>query len=141
VTFSLNKVHLAGNLTRNPELKMLEGGRGVCSFGIAVNRRFKNAAGEAKEEATFVECTAWGKTGELVAQYLTKGSPAYVEGRLTQEEWTGTDGKKNRKTKVTVDNVQFLGSAPKRDETADAPAPAPSRPVAVAGDADEQPPF
>jgi single-strand DNA-binding protein len=139
MSFSLNRVMIAGNLTRDPELKYLDGGKTVCSFGIALNRKYKTADGQQREEVSFIECTAWGKTGELVSQYLKKGSGAYIEGRLTQETWE-KDGKRQSKTKVTADNVQFIGS--KRDAAPDdaPPTAKPAVPTDSAGDTD-QPPF
>lgn len=111
MSLNINRVTVAGNLTRDPEVKFLANDKAVAAFGIACNRTWKNAAGEKQEETTFVECEAWGRTAELVGQYLKKGDPAYVEGRLKQETWDDkTDGKKRSKTKVSVDNVQFLGS-------------------------------
>jgi single-strand DNA-binding protein len=139
VSLSINRVTIAGNLTRNPEVKFLANEKAVASFSIACNRTWKNAAGEKQEETTFVECEAWGRTAELVGQYLKKGSPAYVEGRLKQETWDDkTDGKKRSKTKVSVDNVQFLGSKPTNEGEQQA-APAPRRPAAV--EPTEEPPF
>ena len=147
MSLNINRVTIAGHLTRDPEIKFLAGEKTVGSFGIACNRTWKNAAGEKQEETTFVECTAWGRTAELVGQYLKKGDPAYVEGRLTQETWEDKkDGSKRSKTKVTVDNVQFLGAKKERGEEAEvpsAPAPAPRKPVQVPGSTDytSDPPF
>lgn len=144
MSLNLNHVVIAGHLTRNPEVKFLANEKAVASFGIACNRTWKNAAGEKQEETTFVECEAWGRTAELVGQYLKKGDPAYVEGRLKQETWDDkTDGKKRSKTKVSVDNMQFLGS--KRDRSDERqekamPAPGPRRPSAAPEQSDE-PPF
>ncbi len=132
MSLNLNKVTLAGNLTRSPEVKFLANERAVCSFGLAINHRWTDkASGEKKEDTTFVEVVAWGKLAELVGQYLQKGSPAYVEGRLTQDSWEDKEtGKKQTKTKVTADTVQFLGTKPRDDQE---PAPvaqkAPPRPV------------
>ena len=77
----LNKVFLIGNLTRDPELRVTPKGTAICQFGLAVNRQFKDESGATRDETTFVDIEAWGKQGELVAKYLTKGSPAMVEGR------------------------------------------------------------
>lgn len=111
---SLNKVFLIGNLTRDPELRVLPKGTAVCQFGLAVNREFKGDDGAKKEEVTFIDCEAWGKTAELVAKYLGKGSQCMVEGRLKLDEWTDkTSGQKRSRLKVVLENVQFLGS--KRD--------------------------
>jgi single-strand DNA-binding protein len=113
----LNKVFLIGNLTRDPELRVTPKGTAICQFGIAVNRQFKDESGATRDETTFVDIEAWGKQGELVSKYLTKGSPAMVEGRLKFDQWEDkTSGQKRSKLKVVLDNVQFLstrgGSAP-----------------------------
>lgn len=116
MSLDLNNVIIAGRLTRDPEVKILAGDRPVCSFGMAVNRRYKDKSGEQKEETTFVEVVAWGRTAELVGQYLRKGSPAYIAGRLTQDSWEDKEtGKKQTKTKVTADTVQFLGTKPQSE--------------------------
>jgi single stranded DNA-binding protein len=78
----LNKVFLIGNLTRDPELRVTPKGTAICSFGLAVNRQYRDENGTARDETTFVDIEAWGKQGELVSKYLTKGSPCMVEGRL-----------------------------------------------------------
>ncbi|HUG13364.1 MAG TPA: single-stranded DNA-binding protein [Opitutaceae bacterium] len=107
---SLNKVFLIGNLTRDPELRMTPKGTAICTFGLAVNRQFRDEAGGTREETTFVDLEAWGKTGELVSKYLSKGSPAMVEGRLRFDSWESKTGEKRNKLKVVVDSVQFLSS-------------------------------
>jgi len=107
----LNKVFLIGNLTRDPELRMTPKGTAICQFGIAVNRQFKDESGATRDETTFVDIEAWGKQGELVAKYLTKGSLAMVEGRLKFDQWEDkTSGQKRSKLKVVLDNVQFLST-------------------------------
>jgi len=82
----LNKVFLIGNLTRDPELRVTPKGTAICQFGLAVNRQFKDESGQTRDETTFVDIEAWGKQGELVSKYLTKGSPAMVEGRLKLDQ-------------------------------------------------------
>jgi single-strand DNA-binding protein len=107
----LNKVFLIGNLTRDPELRVTPKGTAICQFGLAVNRQFKDESGQTRDETTFVDIEAWGKQGELVAKYLTKGSPAMVEGRLKFDQWEDkTTQQKRSKLKVVLDNVQFLSS-------------------------------
>ena len=106
---NLNKVMLAGNLTRDPELKYTQAQMAVATFGLAINRKWKDKSGQAKEEACFVDCTAWGATAENVQKYLKKGMPLFVEGRLHFSSWDGPDGKKRSKLDVTVDYMQFLG--------------------------------
>ena len=107
---SLNKVFLIGNLTRDPELRVTPKGTAICQFGLAVNRQYKDDTGAMRDETTFVDIEAWGKQGELVAKYLTKGSPAFVEGRLRLDQWEDkTSGQKRSRLKIVLDNVQFLG--------------------------------
>ena len=107
----LNKVFLIGNLTRDPELRVTPKGTAICQFGLAVNRQFKDESGQTRDETTFVDIEAWGKQGELVAKYLTKGSPAMVEGRLKFDQWEDKQTQQKRsKLKVVLENVQFLSS-------------------------------
>ena len=120
---NFNKCILAGNLVRDPETKVLPNGTTVCDLGLAINRKWTQD-GVAKEEVTFVDCTAFAKTADLIAKYLKKGSPALIEGRLKLDQWEAQDGSKRSKLRVIIDNVQFLGSAPER--SGDAPAPSPA---------------
>jgi len=106
---NLNKVFLIGNLTKDPEIRYTPGGDAVLNFTVGTNRRYKTKDGEQKEEVAFVGCTAWGKTAENINTYLKKGDPIFVEGRIKQEEYEDKDGKKQSKTKVTVDFMQFVG--------------------------------
>ena len=152
---SINRVMLAGNLTRDPQVKFFANERAVANFGIAINNRFKTADGQMKEETTFVDVEAWGRTAELVGQYLTKGRACFIEGRLKLDNWEDKDGQKRQKLKVVADNVQFLdfgkdraggqgGGAQAGDEPpSSAERPAASRgPVAPAPSAgDDEPPF
>lgn len=105
----LNKVLLIGNLTKDPEIRYTPAGDAVLNFTIGTNRRYTTKAGEQKEEATFVSCTAWGKTAENIANFLKKGDPLFLEGRIRNEEYDDKEGKKQSKTKVTVDFVTFMG--------------------------------
>ena len=105
---SFNKVMLMGNLTRDPELRYTSNGSAVTSFGLAVNRKFKQGD-EWKEDVCFVDITVWGKQGENCAEYLNKGRPAFVEGRLQYSTWE-SDGQKKSKLEVVANTVQFLGS-------------------------------
>lgn len=113
---SYNKVLLMGNLTRDVELKYTPGNQAVANIGLAVNRRYKTAEGEQREETTFVDCEAWGRTAEVMNQYLAKGRPVFVEGRLKLDTWTDKDGGKRSKHRVVVENFQFIdargGDAP-----------------------------
>jgi len=107
---NLNKVMLIGNLTRDPELRYLQSGTAVCDFGLAVNRNFKTSSGEQREEVLFVDITAWGRQAEVVSEFLQKGRPVFVEGRLKLDQWTTDDGQKRSKMNVVMENFQFLDS-------------------------------
>lgn len=108
---SLNKVLLMGNLTRDPELRYIPSGSAVCSFTVASNRVYKSQTGEKKEEVSFVRVVVWGRMGEICSEYLKKGRPVFVEGRLQSRSWDGPDGQKRSALDVVALNVQFLGSA------------------------------
>lgn len=107
---NVNKVILIGNLTRDPQLSYTPGNTAVCEWGMAVNRKFKTASGEDKEEVLFVDVTAFARLAEVVNQYMTKGRPLYVEGRLQLQQWTAKDGAKRSKHSIIAESVQFLGS-------------------------------
>jgi single-strand DNA-binding protein len=107
---SFNKVMLMGNLTRDPQLKYLPSQTAVAEFGIACNRKFRTATGEDREEVTFVDVAAFGKTGEVINQYFTKGKPIFIEGRLKYDQWEDKQGGgKRSKLSVVVENFQFIG--------------------------------
>lgn len=107
---SFNKVILMGNLTRDIEVKAIAGGQSVAKLGLAMNRRFRTKEGEDREETTFVDCEAWGRTAEVMGQYLRKGQPVFIEGRLKLDQWEDKDGNKRSQLKVVVENFQFVGS-------------------------------
>lgn len=107
---NLNKVMLMGNLTRDIELRHTASQMAIAKFGLAINRRYKTASGEQKEEVTFVDCDAFGRTAEVMSQYLKKGRPVFVEGSLRLDQWEGKDGSKQSKLKVVVDTFQFIDS-------------------------------
>ncbi len=107
---SLNRVFLMGNLTRDVEIRHTAGNQAVGNFGIAVNRRYKTQSGEQREEVTFVDCEAWGRTAEVMGQYLHKGRPVFIEGRLKLDQWEGKDGSKQSKLRVVVESFQFVDS-------------------------------
>ena len=108
---NLNKVLLMGNLTRDPEVRYTPKGTAVTELGIAVNRIYTGENGEKREEVTFVDVTVWGRTAENVGEYLKKGRPVFIEGRLQLDSWEDKQsGQKRNKLKVVADNVQFLGS-------------------------------
>ena len=106
---NFNKVLLIGNLTRDPELKHTPSNQAVATIGLAVNRNFTTKDGEKREETTFVDCEAWGRTAEVMSQYLAKGRPVLVEGRLKLDQWQDKDGNNRSKLKVVIENFQFLG--------------------------------
>jgi single-strand DNA-binding protein len=107
---SLNKVLLMGNLTRDPELRVTPKGTPICQFSLAINRQFKMDSGESREEVIYVDVEAWGKQGETIAKYVTKGRPLYVEGRLRLDQWEDKNTKEKRsRMKVVLEQFQFLG--------------------------------
>ena len=106
---SFNRVILLGNLTRDVEVKYLQSGMAVAEIGMAVNDRRKNQAGEWVDEVTFVDVTLWGRTAEVAGEYLSKGSPVLIEGRLKLDQWE-TDGQKRSKLKVVGERMQMVGS-------------------------------
>lgn len=105
---SYNRVVLVGNLTRDPELRYTPSGTAVSDIGLAVNDRYKNASGEWVEEATFVDVTLWARTAEVASEYLSKGSPILVEGRLKLDTWETNDGQKRSKLRVICERMQML---------------------------------
>ena len=104
---NLNKVFLAGNLTRDPELRTLPSGVAVTSFGLATNRVWKNREGQRQEEVQFHNIVVFGRQAETTSQYLTKGSPVLVEGRIQTRSWDGKDGAKQYRTEIIAERVQF----------------------------------
>lgn len=110
---SFNKVILAGNLTRDPELKQTTKGAPVCQFGLAINRHWTAETGEKREEVTFLDCKAFGRQAEVLHTHVRKGAPLLVEGRIVQEEWQDkATGEKRRATRIVVETFQFLGQRP-----------------------------
>ncbi len=105
---SFNQVVLMGNLTRDPELRQTPNGQNVCSFSLALNRSYKGADGNWQEATDFIDVVAWGPLGERVAQYLSKGRPCLVNGRLQSRSWE-QDGQKRSKVEVVAQDVTFLG--------------------------------
>jgi single-strand DNA-binding protein len=106
---SLNKVFLIGNLTRPPELRYTPSGTAVADLRLAVNRNYTTQSGEKREEACFLNVVVWGKQAEACGEYLDKGSPIMVEGRLQTREWEGKDGQKRSVVEVVAERVQFMG--------------------------------
>ncbi len=127
---SFNQVTLMGNLTRDPELRTTPNGQSVCSFSLALNRSYKGSDGNWQEATDFIDVVAWGPLGERVSQYLSKGRPALVSGRLQSRAWE-QDGQKRSKVEVVAQDVTFLGgpgggSAPSGDDGGSTDAPAAS---------------
>jgi single-strand DNA-binding protein len=110
-----NKIILAGNLTRDIEIKYTQSGSAIGNTAIATSRKFKSATGEQKEEVLFIDLTFFGRTAEIANQYLRKGSKVLVDGRLKLDQWTAQDGSKRSRHSVTVENLQMLGG---KDEAA-----------------------
>jgi single-strand DNA-binding protein len=114
---NINRVVLVGNLTRDPELRHTPSGTAVCSLRLAVNTRRKDAAtGEWGEKPNYFDVTVWGNQGENCAQYLSKGRPVGVDGRLEWREWEAQDGSKRQAVEIVADSVQFLGGRGESDQ-------------------------
>ena len=106
---SFNKIIVVGNLGRDPELRYTPQGTPVCSFTVATNEKRKDKAGETQDFTTWFRVTLWGRQAETASQYLTKGRPVYIEGRLRLEEWTDRDGKSRSTLEVHATDMQFIG--------------------------------
>ena len=134
---NLNKVSLMGNLTRDPELRYTPNNTAVANIGLAINRTwFNKQTNEKQEETTFVDCEAWGRQAETLNQYLRKGRPVYLEGRLKLDQWQDKDGGNRSKLKVVIENFQFIDSRGGGDggsqggyQNNSAPQQAPHQPV------------
>jgi len=146
---SFNKVILVGNLTRDPELRYTPKGTAIAKIGLAVNRVWTNEAGEKKEEVTFVDVDVFGRTAENVGQYMRKGRPILIEGRLRLDQWDDKQtGQKKSKLGVVAETVQFLGSAqgggeggaPSAPSAPRAARPAAAAPAAAPDAGDSEPP-
>lgn len=138
---SFNKIILVGNLGRDPELRYTPQGTPVCSFTMATNERRKDKAGEMQDQTTWFRVTLWGRQAETASQYLTKGRPVYVEGRLRVEEWTDRDGRSRYTLEVHATDMQFIGgrgedssTAPSRPSPGAAPSPAESAEADISDD-------
>ena len=107
---NLNRVFLMGNLTRDPELRYTPNNTAVTNIGIAVNRIWRSQDGQKQEETSFIDCEAWGRTAEVINQYLRKGRPLFVEGRLKLDQWQDKDGGNRSKLKVVVERFEFIDS-------------------------------
>ena len=106
-----SKAIITGNLTRDPELRTTPNGASVCSFSVAVNRVYKDANGEQKEDVSYIDCSAWNKLGEMISQYAKKGSGVLVSGRLDQRSWEDkTTGQKRSRVEIVVEDFNFTGA-------------------------------
>ena len=127
---SLNKVLLIGNLTRDPEVRIMSNGRPVCNFGLALNRSYKDSDGNRKEETTFVDIECFGPRAEAVGRFFSKGRAIFVEGRLKLDQWESKEGEKRSALRVVLDNFEFVdskqdgpGSAVRSSDNANTPQP------------------
>ena len=137
---SFNKVILMGHLTRDPEYRVTDNGHQICKFGIALNRRFTTKSGEQREETTFVDVDAFGRQGETISKYFTKGKPILVEGRLRMDEWENQQGERRSKLMVNLESFSFVSDG--QGGQGGGGAPAQTTPVAQAApktDSDPQP--
>ena len=114
----LNKTMLIGNLTRDVELRYIPSGTAVANFGLAVNRTYTNSDGEKVDDVCFVEIVAWNRLAEVSGEYLAKGRPVFIEGRLQMDSWEQEDGQKRSRLKVVAQNIQFMGGGAKADSEA-----------------------
>ena len=140
---SYNRVMLMGNLTRNPELRYTPSGSAVADLGMAVNESFKNKSGETVEQTCFVDVVVWGRQAETASEYLQKGSPVFVEGRLQFDQWESSQGEKRSKLRVRAERVQFLssGGGAGGASTGSAEQPLDVPPPSVPPPADDDVPF
>ncbi|HEX8775037.1 MAG TPA: single-stranded DNA-binding protein [Pyrinomonadaceae bacterium] len=136
---SFNKIILVGNLGRDPELRYTPQGTPVCSFSVATNEKRKDRAGEMQDFTTWFRVTLWGRQAETASQYLTKGRPIYVEGRLRLEEWTDKDGKQRYTLEVHATDMQFIGGG-RGDEAPAGTGPAQGSTGRPSSSGDRQPP-
>lgn len=113
-----SKAIITGNITRDPEMRSTNAGSGVCSFSVAVNRTYRDASGNSKEEVSFLDCSAWGKTGETIAKYAKKGNAILVSGRLSQRSWEDKTGNKRSSVEIVVEDFNFLGNGNRDGEAA-----------------------
>jgi single-strand DNA-binding protein len=117
---NLNRVQLMGNLTRDVDLRYTPNNTAVAQIGLAINHKYKTGDGEQKEEVTFIDCEAWGRAAEVLNQYLRKGRPVYIEGRLKLDQWQDKEGNNRSKLKVVVESFQFIDG---KDQGEQRPAP------------------
>lgn len=136
---NMNRVFLAGNLTRDPEIRYTQAGKAIADLNLAINRRYKTSSGELKEDVCFVNIVAWERQAELAGEYLRKGSSVLVEGSLRLDQWEA-NGEKRSRLRVVADRIQFLDRL-KKSEVGDAPeARAPQEQSTPAAETDGQHP-
>lgn len=144
---SLNKVLLIGNLTRDPDVRMMTNGRPVCNFGLALNRSYKDAEGNRKDETTFVDVECFGPRAEAIGRFFTKGRAIFVEGRLKLDQWETKEGEKRSAIRVVLDNFEFVdsrqeatgaNSGPSGDRISAQESPQKEKPVADSKEADPE---
>ena len=104
-----SKAIIMGNLTRDPEMRSTPSGAQVCSFSVAVNRNYRDSDGTQQEKVSFIDCSAWGKAGEVIAEYAKKGSGIMVSGRLDQRSWEDKEGQKRSRVEIVVEDFNFIG--------------------------------
>lgn len=121
---SYNRIVLMGNMTRDPQLSYTPANTAVCKFGLAVNHKFRDREGNTREEVCFVDCTVFGRRAETFNQYMAKGRPVLVEGRLSLNQWTSPEGVKRSKHEVIVDNFTFVGGRGGASGSGESTAPA-----------------
>lgn len=104
-----SKAIIVGNITRDPELRSTPSGAQVCGFSVAVNRTYKDSSGANQESVSFIDCSAWGRAGEIIAQYAKKGSSILISGRLEQRSWEDKEGQKRSRVEIVVEDFNFVG--------------------------------
>lgn len=122
-----SKVILMGNLTRDPETRSVSSGQTVTNFSLAVSRSWKGQDGQTQEQTSFINCVAWGKAGEIIAQYVQKGNPLLVSGRLDQRSYDDKDGNKRQAVEVVVEDFNFVGGG-RGDDSSSSSAPSSNSP-------------
>jgi single-strand DNA-binding protein len=129
---SYNRVILLANLTREPQVRFTPSQHPVVDFGVATNRKWRSTDGQERNETCYVDCVMFGKRAEVIGKFFHKGTPIFIEGRLTFESWQGQDGQKKSKIKVTVENFEFVG---KNESQSEQPGERPSQTEAGPSDA------
>jgi single-strand DNA-binding protein len=138
---SFNKVILLGNLTRDPEVRYTPKGSAVCDLGLAVNRVYTTDSGEKREEVTYVDVVLWARLAEIAGEYLKKGRPVFIEGRLQMDTWDDKQtGQKRTKLRVVGETMQLLGSRPAGGTSAPAEAGEEDRQARSSGKSSASPP-